>query len=287
MQRDQPFGAVLWAVRPEGKAAAPPKDKAAPPARPDDTFEPLRGTALRQVLGETFDFHGVDDPKATLGDVLAQMTRKCGVQFDIHSNALVRGEGDNVVADPAVAPGTPLPRMKTSLRNVLRQVLRRVDPQLTYLVRSDTVEIVNAQTAREELRLSDEEPLPSLVTEDFQKESLTKALDRIAEATDTTVVVDVSCQEKAKLEVSARLTNVPVDTAVRLLANMVGLDVTRVNNALYVTTSEKATGLQKALIREAHGPLAPGVTGVLGGFGGLGGLGGAGIMGGVPGVPAR
>ncbi|MFO0929893.1 MAG: hypothetical protein U0736_23185 [Gemmataceae bacterium] len=59
------------------------------------------------------------------------------------------------------------------------------------------------------------------------------------------------------------------------------------NNALYVTTSEKATGLQKATIREAHGPLALGVTRTLGGFGGLGGLSGSGIMGGVPGVPAR
>ncbi|MFO0929894.1 MAG: hypothetical protein U0736_23190 [Gemmataceae bacterium] len=211
--------AVLWAVRPEGKAAAPPKDKAAPPARPDDTFEPLRGTALRQVLGETFDFHGVDDPKATLGDVLAQMTRKCGVQFDIHSNALVRGEGDNVVADPAVAPGTPLP-MKTSLRNVLRQVLRQVDPQRPIWSAATRSRSSTPERRERSCAVRRGAAAASLVT-GLPEESLTKAARPHRRGLPTPPSWSTSAaRRRQSWRSAARLSNVPIDTAVRLLANM-------------------------------------------------------------------
>ena len=42
----------------------------------------------------------------------------------------------------------------------------------------------------------------------------------------------------------AQLNNVPTDTAVRLLANMAGLSVARLDNVLYVTTRENAAAAQ-------------------------------------------
>lgn len=278
--------AVLWAVRPEGTAAAPPKEAAAPSARSDDLSVPLRNAALRQAIGGTVDFPGSDDPKITLGEALDQLSRLYRVQIVLNQRTMQIAD----IPDPykiEIGGSSTIPKMRTSLRNVLLLILRRLPMEATFLVRRDHIEITTVQAARDELRLHEEEPLLPLVNEDFKKEPLTEALDRIADATDTTVVVDVSSQDKAKLEVSARLTNVPVDTAVRLLAHMAGLDVTRVNNALYVTTSEKATSLQKALVREAHGSLAPGAAAGLGGLGGIGGLGGAGLLGGVPNVTPK
>jgi hypothetical protein len=50
--------------------------------------------------------------------------------------------------------------------------------------------------------------------------------------------------DQAKLTVSGQFANVPVDTAVRVLANMADLQAVRLDNVLYVTTPKRATQLQ-------------------------------------------
>src|SRR5262249_29182322 len=82
--------------------------------------------------------------------------------------------------------------------------------------------------------------------EEFRKVPLTKALEEIGESTGLNVVIDARAEKKADVEVTARLNNVPVEIAVRLLADMAGLDVGRIHNVLYVTTPENAARLDKA-----------------------------------------
>ena len=45
--------------------------------------------------------------------------------------------------------------------------------------------------------------------------------------------------------VTARLANVPVDTALRVLADMAGLKVVRMENVFYITSAENAEKLEK------------------------------------------
>ena len=47
-------------------------------------------------------------------------------------------------------------------------------------------------------------------------------------------------EEKASFKLSATLRNVPIDTAVKLLADMAGLTVVQFGNAYYVTSAENA-----------------------------------------------
>jgi hypothetical protein len=114
-----------------------------------------------------------------------------------------------------------------------------------------------------------------LVQVEFEKRPLREALQELAEATDWTVVLDERAADNSK-PVTATLVNVPLDTAVELLADMVGLTVIRRNKSLYVTTTENAVALSKTRMRRPS---------FLGGMGGIAGLqGGMGLQGGIGGL---
>jgi type II secretory pathway component HofQ len=79
-----------------------------------------------------------------------------------------------------------------------------------------------------------------LVAQQFRKVPLEKALDDLADLSGFNIVLDARAEEKGSTKVTARLTNVPIDTAVRVLADMAGLAVVRLDNVFYVTTPENA-----------------------------------------------
>ena len=80
--------------------------------------------------------------------------------------------------------------------------------------------------------------------EDFEEQPLKLALRSVSNKTGSNIVLDPRAGEKAQTAVTARLMNVPVDTAVRILADMADLQVVRLDNVLYVTTRENAARLQ-------------------------------------------
>jgi hypothetical protein len=57
------------------------------------------------------------------------------------------------------------------------------------------------------------------------------------------VVLDVRAADKAKVPVTVRFVNTPLDTAVRLLADMAELKPYAVDNLYFVTTRENADRL--------------------------------------------
>jgi hypothetical protein len=59
------------------------------------------------------------------------------------------------------------------------------------------------------------------------------------------VVLDARVEDKGALKVTALLRNVPVETAVEVLADMAGLAVVQRGNVLYVTSTENAAKLLK------------------------------------------
>ncbi len=171
------------------------------------------------------------------------------LQFDINETAF-RLEMLNEVLQSKIA-NAALPGMRGSLRIILKKILSRVPSPsgATFLVRPDRIEITTEDAVRAELRLPaakrnaegvTTERLPPLTSEDFRKVPLDRALEVLAEATETNIVLDPRIEEKASVLITARLLNVPVETAIELLVEMAGLAVVRRDNVYYVTTAENA-----------------------------------------------
>src|SRR4051812_39029225 len=78
--------------------------------------------AVQAKLAENVRFDGTDDPKVTLGDVLESLEKKYSLNFTVNEKA-VRGRPDVLRAE--IAANRPMPRMTTSLGNVVQAVLTR------------------------------------------------------------------------------------------------------------------------------------------------------------------
>jgi hypothetical protein len=84
-----------------------------------------------------------------------------------------------------------------------------------------------------------------LVHANFDQCPLDEALQRLGKSSSFSVVLDVPrAGVKARTAVTALLANVPLDTAVRVLANQGDLKAVRLDNVFYVTTVENAAVLQ-------------------------------------------
>ncbi len=166
----------------------------------------------------------------------------------------------------------PIPKMtRVRLSTVLNKILARVPSSTgaTYVLRRDGIEITTEGAKVAEFRNASEHlppgltedrdpngpppaPIP-LVQAEFDKKSLDEALKELADATEHNVLLDPRAAEKAK-PVTATLINVPLDTAVDLLANMSGLQVVSRDRVLYVTTKDNADAMQKEL-KDRIGPV--------------------------------
>ena len=107
------------------------------------------------------------------------------------------------------------------------------------------------------------------------------AIKQLAAETGANLVIDPRLKDKANAGVTLKLDDVPLESAVRLMAEVADLGVVRMSNVLFVTTQERAEKLRPT----ADAPTQPNANPAL--FGGIGdNFGGAG--GGVavpPGVP--
>jgi hypothetical protein len=195
-------------------------------------------------------------------------------------------------------PLNAIPKMsRVPLETVLKKILART-PTPTgmppdYVLRRDGIEITTTRAKIAEFYrttnhpgaapgLMDEGPaddhfrfLP-LVQVEFKKSRLEDALKNLADVTDHSILLDPRAADKAQI-VTVTLINIPLDTAVELVANIAGLKVVMRDRALYVTTKDNADAMQKELQDRTppHPALNPGL-----GMGGIGVLGGG--LGGIP-----
>ncbi len=229
-----------------GKKAPPAVAKAPPlaPKGPDVAFR----TALRKEI----NFEGIEaDQNKTLKDGLGVLHRdelgqSRGLTFDVNEAAF-KAEGVEDVSAAIIAT-REIPPMKARLSTVLHKVLSRVPAPsgATFLIRKDTIEITTVAAVRAELGIAEDRPLLPLVWETFDKEALPDALNKLGDASGFNVVVDPRVADQVrKVDVSARLANVPVDTAVQLLADMAGVGSVRLDNVLYVTGKDNAQKLAR------------------------------------------
>jgi hypothetical protein len=90
------------------------------------------------------------------------------------------------------------------------------------------------------------------------KVPLNVALQKLSDLTGVSVVLDARTTEKAHVDVTAELNNVPLLDAVRVLSDMAGLRPVALDNVLYVTTPENSGSVE--MDKATHpgpGPMRP------------------------------
>lgn len=214
-------------------------------AAPLRAGESERDRELRLRLSDTINYLGLDDARATLSDALEQLSKAYSLTFDINEEAFKEAGLKGEVGRTEVAQPTCIPPMHTTIDTVLRKILKRVPHSATYLIRGNLIEITTTEAIRKEFfaeRPTKPGPLPPLVSGTFDKVQLEAALKELNHFGN--IVIDARAYSDAPLvQVSADLANVPLDTAVRMLADMCGLAVVPLDNALYVTSKDNARGL--------------------------------------------
>jgi RNA polymerase sigma factor (sigma-70 family) len=230
-------------------APAPAIPKVEAPVQPNPNIPAQDDVAsrLRQQLSQEIDYQGIEDARATLSDLLDQLSKRYNLTFDINEKAF---EMDNFpdVARTEVCNPKPLPPMRTTLSTVLHKILQRLPATsgATYLLRRDRIEITTELFVRAELGIPANRPLLPLVWDTLEDIPIAVALHQFANRTGYNIVVDPRIAEKLRTSTGiVELNNVPVDTAVRLVANMAGLSVVRLDNVLYVTTADNSRHLRE------------------------------------------
>jgi hypothetical protein len=228
-----------------------PWSAAAPVPRPEESIHAKLATKVQ--------FTGCGDPRTTLREVLDDLGKKYDLSFEINDRAFAY-EGIKDVGRTEVANPNPIPGKNAPLESVLKTVLARLPlpSGATYIVRGDQVEITANEFLRLEILGADATgPFLPLVHASLKKKPLGEALNELAEQAGYNVVLDSSVGEKARTNVTACFQNLPLDTAARLLADMTDLQVVQMENVLYVTTKEKAAGLEREQEKRRAKPVEP------------------------------
>jgi hypothetical protein len=224
------LGLAAWLV----SAPAPP---------PESKPEPLPSKLAKPVKFDGWDA----DPKMTFQEALDALAKDHGLTFNVNEAAFRTEMVDDVLIKPVAERAMPKMNNAT-LSTLLQKLLARIpcSSGTAYLLRRNVIEITTFAAVRSEVWGADYPgPFLPLVSADLQKRPLDEALKELADQADFNVLLDPRAGEKAKAAVTARLANMPLDTAVRLLANMAELKSYQVDNVLYVTTPENAARMEE------------------------------------------
>jgi type II secretory pathway component HofQ len=216
---------------------------------------------VRKALDEPISLEVGDQP---LPGVIAQLADLAKVSI-VYDRTAMQMIGDGT--DPIVTLRAKDMKLRSALRSVTAQ------NGLSFGVVGDFI-LVSSEDAVWQRQLRQR------INVDLEDVQFTKALRDLAKETATNLVVDPRQAKKAAdAKVSLRLDDVPLETAVRLMAEIAGLKPARMGNVLFVTSEERAD-----VLKDADRPPNPAIPGLMGG---IGGIGPAAVPGGVaPAVPA-
>jgi hypothetical protein len=120
-------------------------------------------------------------------------------------------------------------------RSALRSLLTPYN--LNFAILGDTVLISTDEVAM--LR-----QVRQRVSIDLEKVELSRALKQLARETGTNLLLDTRVMKDGQTPVTLQMEDVPLETAVRLMAEMVNLKPVRVGNTLFVTSKANANELR-------------------------------------------
>jgi hypothetical protein len=223
-------------------------------AKSDNAIE-----TARKALDEVGD---LDYQNRSLNDVIADLKTKLRVPVTIDTAVY------NFGLDPT-QPSVTVHVKQAKLRDGLRAALAPFN--------------LKFGLTRDGLFISSEEgvtnrQLRQRVSVDCDANEFAATVKQLAAGTGANVVLDPRLGEKAKTPVTLKLEDVPLESAVRLLAEVADLRAVRMSNVLFVTTPERAKELRPDADEPTKpmpvNPFFPGQDGLVmpGGFGGIGGI---------------
>lgn len=248
----------------KGTAPAPGVAKGEPvkPEKPEKTVSPsgrfMTHREVHHLLNQPSNyFEKGYRNNETLDSILRKIADDFKVTIRFNRQAL--SQRANLGLDVFEKTEISLPETKeVSLRQVLRELLAQVPSEtpLTFVVRGNQI-VIEPQVNEGEL-LSDDPKEPPLVLRELvsvtaEEKPLREVLRDLADNTGANIVLDSRLREQAQAPVTVSLQNVPLVTAVRLLADMAEVRTVIMDNVLYVTTVENAAKLE----RERQGNTAP------------------------------
>ncbi|HEV3255972.1 MAG TPA: hypothetical protein VG013_03760 [Gemmataceae bacterium] len=254
---------------PRGKSAARSLVAAAAVATDSETKGDYPAEKIRKALDQVTD---LEFDKQPLTQVIEQLHKATRVPFAIDRQALPLPQ------DPAQEMPITASLERVKLRDGLHKMLRQYN--LGYAIVDGNVLITHANVAAER-------QMDQVIQVNLEEVPLAQALRQLRRQTGTNVVLDRRAAKESQTPISMQLDEVPLETVVRLMAEMANLKSVRLANVLFVTTSSSAAKLRaenEPPSRAGQGLLVAPCLGGLGGLGGCFGGGALGIGGGALGI---
>lgn len=234
--------------------AAPLAARAAPVPGAPAKDNPM--AAARKALDEVGD---MTYQARTLNDVITDLKEKSKIAVILDNSVYQFGLDPN---QPTVNVNLKGVKLKDGLKQVLAPYNLKFGLTQEGLFISSEEGVITRQ-------------LRQRVSVDCDGTEFAATLKQLASDTGTNVIVDPRLGDKAKKGITLKLDDVPLESAVRLLAEVADLRAVRTSNVLFVTTPEKAKDFKD------DGPTTPSplnpffgggagiaIPGVIGGFGG-------------------
>ena len=214
----------------------------APAERWPEERDSLAISRLQEKLNKPVTLDKGIDRNAPLKDALEFLSDRLDVTILVDEAAFKLESIDNVEDLPV-----HLPRMSNvHLQTVLQLLSDQVNG--TYLIKPDGIEITTRARTRPEDWITNRS-LPPLVTLNCEHQLLEPTFKKLQFMTGISVILDarVALQQRqdGQSDLNVMFNNVPLDTAVRLLADMNGLGVVAIDSVLYVTSKNNADELQQ------------------------------------------
>jgi hypothetical protein len=221
---------VLAVVLP---ALADPADAPAPSQKAN---EAIRVRELRSKLAQSVTLENGIEGNTPLREAFEFLGSRHDIAIVIDTQAF-KAEGNDTVEETPVR----LPKMTgIKLGTVLQMIAAQANG--TFRIRPGYVEVTPKERARPDAWKENRDFAPTINAE-FSGHPLDSALRELSDASGISVVMDGRIGEKARTSVTATLNNVPIDTAVFILADMADLRPVVLDNVLYVTTKANAEEL--------------------------------------------
>lgn len=188
---------------------------------------------VKKALAETADF---SFDQQSLSDVIQFVKEKAKVDVQLDQQHLM-----NFGIDPA-QPTVTLHLKGAKIRDGLKAALAPYNLRYGVVGNTVVVSTEDGVIARQ---------LRQRVSVDVDAKPIATVLAGLAADTGANLVLDPRIAKKAEATVTLNLDDVPLETAVRLAAEVAGLRAVRMNNVLFVTDHERA----KVLRQDADGPI--------------------------------
>ncbi len=188
------------------------------------------------------DFQGPMSLKEVVGkftEVFARKAKQLPILVDVEAFREENQEAPDVYETPVKFPVSPRRR---TFGEALQFALSKIPTNNgTFLVRRGLIEITTTERASPAVLLQ------SKVRPNFEKRPLAEVLNELADLTGATILVDPRAGEKARSPVTANFrSDIPLDIAVRVLAETAGLHAQVYEDSfLLITSSPKHSKQEK------------------------------------------